>query len=116
MAGFAGDERVARCGFAAVCIDGNVYVMGGSDGYSHLRRAEMYDTSAGQWRAFPEMSVARFACAAVCIDGNVCVMGGFDGGTEHASVECYDPIASKWWGLPTRSTVRLYCAAVACGV
>jgi kelch-like protein 2/3 len=90
--------------------------MGGSDGYSHLRSAEMYDTSAGQWRALPEMSVARRGCAAVCIEGNVYVMGGYDGGTEHASVECYNPIASKWRALPTTNTVRLYCAAVACGV
>ena len=91
-------------------------VMGGSDGYSHLRSAEMYDTSAGQWRALPEMSVARRGCAAVCIEGNVYVMGGYDGGTEHASVECYNPIASKWRALPTTNTVRLYCAAVACGM
>jgi hypothetical protein len=65
------DMSVARAGCAAVCIDGNVYVMGGHDGRSFLKSAEMYDTSAGQWRALPGMSVARLGCAAICVDGNV---------------------------------------------
>ena len=72
------DMSVARYGCAAVCIEGNVYVMGGYAGGSTLKSAEMYDTSAGQWRALPDMSVKRNACAAVCIDGNVYVMGGSD--------------------------------------
>jgi hypothetical protein len=96
-----------------VCIDGNVYVVGGHDGEWSLKRAEMYDTSAGQWRALPKMSVKRDECAAVCIEGNVCVVGGKDwrAGIEHASVECYDPIASEWCTLPSMSATRSHCAA-----
>ena len=90
-------------------------VMGGSDGYSHLRSAEMYDTSAGQWRALPEMSVARGGYAAVCIDGNVYVVGGeSDATTQLASMECYDPVASEWRTLPSMGSARWCCAAVAC--
>ncbi len=70
------DMSVARFGCAAVSIDGHVYVMGGHDGRHSLKSAEMYDSSARQWRALPEMSVARQGCAAVCIDGNVYVVGG----------------------------------------
>ena len=80
------DMSVARLGCAAVCIEGNMYVVGGEDGGSHLKSAEMYDTSAGQWRALPDMSVARLGCAAVCIEGHVYVVGGSDGETNHASV------------------------------
>ena len=86
--------------------------MGGYDGgRSFLKSAEMYDTSAKQWRALPEMSVARNGCAAVCIEGNVYVVGGKDGGTKHASVECYDPVANEWRRLPSMSAARCCCAA-----
>ena len=82
-----------------------------------MKSAEMYDTSAGQWRALPDMSVARNACAAVCIDGNVYVVGGgSDGAIQLASMECYDPIASEWRMLPSMSNPRWNCAAVACDV
>jgi N-acetylneuraminic acid mutarotase len=75
----------------------------------------MYDPSAGQWRAVPDLSVARSGCAVVCIDGNVYVVGGVsDAEAVLASMECYDPIASEWRTLPSLSIPRLYCAAVAC--
>jgi N-acetylneuraminic acid mutarotase len=98
-----------------VSIDGNVYVVGGRGGGSQLKSAEMYDTSAGQWRALPDMSVERRGCAAVSIDGNVYVVGGgSDAATQLASMECYDPIANEWRTLPSMSDPRRFCAAVAC--
>ena len=92
-------------------------MVGHHSGGSFWKSAEMYDTSAGQWRALPDMSVARIGCAAVCIDGNVYVVGGGSGlDTQLASMECYDPIASEWRTLPSMSDTRWYCAAVACDV
>ena len=45
---------------------GELLVVGGEDGDdSILKTAEWYDTSAGQWRALPDMSVERWGCAAV---------------------------------------------------
>jgi N-acetylneuraminic acid mutarotase len=111
------DMSVARYGCAAVCIDGNVYVMGGHhSGGSFWKSAEMYDTSAGQWRALPDMIVAREGCAAVCINGNVYVMGGHDGGrfggSYLKSAEMYDTWAGQWRALPDMSVERHGCAAV----
>jgi N-acetylneuraminic acid mutarotase len=110
------DMSVARSACAAVCIDGNVYVVGGYGGGlfggSYLKSAEMYDTSAGQWRALPDMSVARWGCAAVCIDGNVYVMGGYGGGSYLKSAEMYDTSAGQWRALPDMSVAREGCAAV----
>jgi hypothetical protein len=106
------DMSVARSGCAAVCIDGNVYVMGGCNRGSYLKSAEMYDTSAGQWRALPDMSVARDACAAVCIDGNVYVMGGNDGGSFLKRAEMYDVSAGQWRAVPDMSVARDECTAV----
>jgi N-acetylneuraminic acid mutarotase len=109
---------VPRQGCAAVCIDGNVYVMGGLDGDNELKSAEMYDTSAGQWRALPDMSVPRNGCAAACIEGNVYVMGGWDGDSRGGnfnflkSAETYDTSAGQWRALPDMSVPRQGCAAV----
>ena len=91
------ERIVARVGCAAFCIEGNVYVVGGgSDGGSNLKSAEMYDPSAGQWRALPDMSVERRGCAAVSIDGNVYVVGGGSvDAAQLASMECYDPSANE---------------------
>ena len=108
------DMSVARYGCAAACIEGHVYVVGGWDGdsKSRLKSAEIYDTSAGQWRALPDMTVAREACAAVCIEGHVYVVGGCQGRTTYASVECYDPVANEWRRtLPSMSAARCHCAA-----
>ncbi len=106
------DMSTERKWCAAVCIEGNVYVVGGDDDDgSVLRSAEVYDASVGQWRALPEMSVARSACAVVGIEGKLYVVGGSDGTVPLASVECYDPVANEWRMLPSTSTARAFCAA-----
>jgi hypothetical protein len=81
---------------------------GGEDEYGPLKTAEIYDTSAGQWRALPDMSVERCACAAVCIEGNVYVVGGHDGHSSESmkSAEMYDRSAGQWRALPDMSMAR----------
>ncbi len=59
------DMSVARYGCAAVCIDGNVYVVGGSDAATTLASMECYDPIASEWRTVPSMSSPRWFCAAV---------------------------------------------------
>jgi hypothetical protein len=107
------EMHVARHSCAAVCIEGNVHVLGGYADISPLKSAEMYDASAGQWQAFPDMSVARWGCAAVCIEGNVYVVGGSsDGGSSLKSAEMYDGSAGQWRALPDMRLAREGCAAV----
>jgi kelch-like protein 2/3 len=55
---------VARDGCAAACIEGNVYVVGGSDGETNHASVECYDPVANEWRTLPSMSAARCYCAA----------------------------------------------------
>ena len=95
-----------------VSVGQRLVVVGGKSGGSSLKSAKVYDTSAGQWRALPEMSVARVGCAAVCIDGNVRVVGGYDGGSCLKSAEMYDASARQWRALPEMSVARQGCAAV----
>ncbi len=63
---------VAREGCAAVCIDGNVYVVGGgSDAATQLELASMecYDPPiASDWCTLPSMSNPREYCAVVACD------------------------------------------------
>jgi hypothetical protein len=84
-----------RSGCAAVCVEGNVFVLGGYDGQSHVKSAEVYDTSAGQWRALPDMNVARRGCAVLCIEGNVYEVGGDD--DDHAAVKSADSEMYDTW-------------------
>ena len=82
-------------------------LVGGHGSGSSLKRSKLYDVSAGQWRAFPDMSVARHACSAVCIEWNVYVVGGeSDAATRLASMECFDPTANEWRTLPSMSGAR----------
>ena len=60
------DMSVARNGCGAVCIDGNVYVIGGHDHGTNNASVECYDPIASDWRTLPSMSMsaARCYCAA----------------------------------------------------
>ena len=59
---------VARHACAAVCIEGNVYVVGGSDGATKHASAECYDPVANEWRTLPSMSTGRWFCAAAAAE------------------------------------------------
>ena len=60
------DGRLRKRKHASGGGGGELVVVGGDDDDgSDLKTAEWYDTSAGQWRALPDMSVERFGCAAV---------------------------------------------------
>ena len=64
------DMSVERSACAAVCIEGNVYVMGGydHDGATDHASMECYDPIAIKWCTLPSMSTARHYCAAVAWD------------------------------------------------
>ena len=58
------DMSVERAACAAVSIEGNVYVVGGSDGGTAHASVECYDPIANEWRTLPSMSASRSFCAA----------------------------------------------------
>ena len=62
------EMSVARVGCAAVCIEGNVCVVGGFDGPATHASVEGYDPIANEWRTLPSMGTARSFCAAVACD------------------------------------------------
>ncbi len=79
---------------ATLLPDGKLLVAGGADsgseGYTNLASAELYDPDTGTWTATPTMSVAREGHTATLLrDGRVLVAGGV--GEAGASAELYDP-------------------------
>ena len=57
-------------GCAAVCIDGDAYVVGGKVGTTHHASVECYHPVANEWRTLPSMSLStsRAFCAAVAAE------------------------------------------------
>lgn len=86
-----------RSYFATVMLNaGNLYVVGGHDGYNYLNSSDVLNLATMEFTTGPCMEQRRFMCAAVVlVEGRVLVVGGSDVSTDHASTELL--------GLPTYS-------------
>eukprot|EP00957_Ditylum_brightwellii_P141421 10774939-Ditylum_brightwellii.AAC.1 len=87
--------------------------MGGYNGCAgSLSSAEKYDTTSGQWSAFPSMKKARMGCAAAVLNGKIIVVGGHDRKFKKlSSAEEYNPTTGVWSSIPPMHTKRFGCAA-----
>jgi N-acetylneuraminic acid mutarotase len=85
-------------GSATLLRDGRVLVAGGSDFFSVLGVAQLYDPDTGTWTVTGSMVTARQGPSATLLpDGNVLVVGGTaDDGGLLASAELYDPGTGSW--------------------
>eukprot|EP00957_Ditylum_brightwellii_P175215 13339554-Ditylum_brightwellii.AAC.2 len=97
---------------AALSLENSIVVMGGC-AYSSLSSAEQYDTTLGQWSAFPSMNTACYGCAAV-LDGKIIVVRGNDEKYYAlSSQEEYGPNTGKWptylTCTPNVMAVQLQC-------
>jgi N-acetylneuraminic acid mutarotase len=73
--------------------DGTVLVVGGSDGSSALKSAEIYDPGTGTWTAVAGTATGRYShTITLLLNGEVLVAGGLgSAGQPVASVEKYTP-------------------------
>jgi hypothetical protein len=77
---------------ASVLGDGKVLVAGGTNAFSDLSSAELYNPLTGRWTTTNNMTTTRVGhTASVLADGKVLVAGG---GT--ATAELYDPSTGRW--------------------
>ncbi|VDK46279.1 unnamed protein product [Anisakis simplex] len=99
-------EICFRCYIAACELNGKIIAVGGSDGYTRLRSAEMYDPEKNQWTLIAEMNEKRSDAAAASMAGRVYVAGGYTGTTILQSVEMYIPEKDVWIEIAVMNTPR----------
>ncbi|MFH8473980.1 kelch repeat-containing protein [Streptomyces sp. NPDC018000] len=82
---------------AVVTLDGKVYSIGGSDGYTPAsNKSYVYDPVARTWSALPNLKVGREAAQAAAYGGKIYVFGGLDAYSKIAKTEIYDPASRTW--------------------
>ena len=95
-----------RCRFAAVWLDGKLYLIGGlRDGV----RNEAYDPATGTYSSKADMPTSRSDAAAAAVGGKIYVIGGQSaalGGGTLGTVEEYDPTANTWRPMADMPTAR----------
>jgi N-acetylneuraminic acid mutarotase len=94
---------VMDSGVATDPSTGDVYSIGGYNGYDSLTSGYAYDGSSGQWKQLPSMQYPREAPATALIGGKIYVAGGWNSMYRSPTVtvpptEVYDPATSTWSG------------------
>lgn len=124
-----------RSGASVSVFDSKIYVIGGHDGPTVHKSAEVYNPSSNKWELIAEMNSHRrnsgkhetcsepcptadsrfplVSLAFVISNGLFYVIGGDDGHVNLSSVEIYNPQRNMWTLLPSfLSESRSYLAAV----
>ncbi|XP_038066412.1 kelch-like protein 13 [Patiria miniata] len=86
------------------CLNGFLYVVGGSDPHTEgedflkpVSSVLKYDVRAGKWSEAHPMNAARIFHEVTALFGQLYVVGGQDQeGRTLATVECYSPNADRW--------------------
>ena len=101
---------------ATLLGNGNVLVVGGSDGTNALASAELCGFVNGTWSTTGSLGIARtYHTATLLSNGNVLVVGGSDGSNALASAELYDPAAGTWSATGSLRAARSYHTATLLG-
>ena len=79
----------------------------GSDGYSDLDSAEIYDPASGMWTATGSLHDGRRSTVATRLnDGRVLVEGGLVTNEPISGAEVYDPASGLWAPAGSLHTAR----------
>ncbi|OQV21355.1 Kelch-like ECH-associated protein 1 [Hypsibius exemplaris] len=104
---------VARSRAAAVALDNQFYVVGGSMQTTFHRSGERYNPNDETWSPIADMSRARLGLGVASLNRLLYAVGGFDGVERLQCVECYDPDTNSWRYVAPMSTVRSGAGVVA---
>ncbi|MDT8447320.1 MAG: kelch repeat-containing protein [bacterium] len=87
--------KVARNHFAAVSVNGAIYVFGGHNQEQRdgLSSVEVYNPAANRWDTAPKLPTPRYNLTAEVVGGKIYVMGGL-GGPQR--LEIFDPQTETW--------------------
>lgn len=108
---------VPRHQFSAVpAPNGNIYIIGGTDGNTELNRVDVYNPQTNSWQAASPMSTARRCLASVLgADGKIYAIGGLAGDASLKTVEVFDLANNTWTSSTPLSVGRWYHGAAALG-
>ena len=99
---------------ATLLPNGKVLVMGGqgTNGYSTISGAELYDPATGVWTPTRSMNYARvYHTSTLLRTGKVLVAGGYNGTTLNNTAELYDPNTELWTLTGTNSVAFINATA-----
>ncbi|CDW82034.1 kelch motif family protein [Stylonychia lemnae] len=104
-----------RSGFASVCIQNQLLLIGGNDG-KVLNKVDALDLQTHQWAKLPNMLKARDELAvAMGPDLKIYAVGGYDGPDNNClnTAERFDPQTGRWEQLPSMNECRRALSLVA---
>jgi len=95
-----------RCYVATANFQSRLVALGGHDGISRLRSAEIYDPGTNQWDPLPDMLEIRSDFSAVTHGSRVFAIGGFNGTDVLAEVEQFNFEEQTWTRYTSLVTPR----------
>ncbi|KAJ8384510.1 hypothetical protein AAFF_G00204250 [Aldrovandia affinis] len=106
---FIAPMRTPRARFQMAVLMGQLYVMGGSNGYSdELSCGETYDPIADEWTQVPELRTNRCNAGVCSLNNKLFVVGGADPCGQKGLKNCdaFDPVTKTWSNCAPLNTRR----------
>lgn len=85
-----------RFGLAAGAIGGDVYAVGGTNGFKPLSTVRYFNPKAGVWRDGPPLPTPRSELAVAVSGGVLFAIGGTSNHKPLDTVEAFDPKTGRW--------------------
>ena len=77
-------------------IDGQLYALGGHNGFERVKTVERYTPSTNQWEEVADMIQVRSDFGVAVHEGSIWAIGGFDGNSVLDSIEVFNPTEGVW--------------------
>jgi uncharacterized membrane protein len=89
-------------------INGSLFAVGGSDGYSRLNSVERYDRELDRWIYTKSLNTSRSGVGVGILGDALYALGGYDGRTCLKTVERYDPQVDCWSCVASLNVTRSF--------
>eukprot|EP00102_Acyrthosiphon_pisum_P018905 XP_016656115.1 PREDICTED: kelch-like protein 2 isoform X2 [Acyrthosiphon pisum] len=92
------DMLIGRSHLAVGVLYNSVYAVGGFDGSSDLKSAEVFRISIQKWKMVASMARKRQQFGIGVLNNKLYAVGGYDSSSKNSlkSVECYYPVLDSW--------------------
>jgi kelch-like protein 10 len=107
------DPNGPRTFHGTAVIGFNIYVIGGSDGMSHLNTCRCFNAVKKTWREVAPMHKSRCYLSVATLDALVYALGGCDGRERHKTGEVYNYQRNQWTMIAPMNVRRSDASAAA---